>query len=130
MLTRFSTLLVGLKVIVNSARFIVEDELQCSLIAYVTCGAQEKKFFRYAEGDLEGDSICYDAREDQVIASAALFKVECEFHDHVQLCARPIMKRTVHEHNIERARRHDHEHTTCVNRIQSECIFLKNIVED
>ena len=41
-LTRLTTLLVALKVIVNSARFIVEDELQCGLIAYVTCGAQKK----------------------------------------------------------------------------------------
>ena len=41
-LTRLPALLVGLKVIVNSAHFIVEDELQCSLIAYNTCGAQEK----------------------------------------------------------------------------------------
>ena len=41
-LTRLTTLLMGLKAIVNSTRFIVEDELQCSLIAYVTCGAQKK----------------------------------------------------------------------------------------
>ena len=41
-LTRLTTLLVALKVIVNSARFIVEDELQCVLIAYVICGTQKK----------------------------------------------------------------------------------------
>ena len=42
MLIRCTALLAGLKVMVNSASFIVEDELQCNLSAHVTYGAQDK----------------------------------------------------------------------------------------